>query len=529
MRDEVRDELDELLLRHQEDDLAETGHLRLNELLRGSPDARRHFVQSQLMDAAFHLEQANVLEPDISPPAPKKTTLHPFLWLTIAASVILLLGIGIGSIFNKTTERPDPIADLEPTDDGVALLTEALDVVWDGEHQPSAGSPLAPGNLQFSSGLIHLEFYSGAELIIEGPADLDLISTNEAVCRSGKLRARVPEVARGFTVRSPQFELVDLGTEFGVEIGTGGKVEVQVFDGEVEIYPPDGKRSPDQLKRLLAGSGISWAASGTTAGVIPAPENYPSFEDVETRSNTASQNRLKRWRHWSRSIANDPRVIAHYDFEGTGKRLKDRSESRSHGTIIGCDHTSGRWAGKGALEFKRPGDRVRVDIPGEFESLTVAAWIRMDALPSRRQALLLTDSYRMGHLHWQAGPQGELRFGSRINLERKDGKLGTGYSSPPVFGSRTIGTWNFVCSTFDQKEGHARHFFNGREVSRHAIISDQAIKIGAGDIGNWSMPLANKRVPNPVRNFVGRIDEVIIWKAALSTNEIMKIYRANRP
>ena len=53
------------------------------------------------------------------------------------------------------------------------------------------------------------------------------------------------------------------------------------------------------------------------------------------------------------------------------------------GAIVGAKRVAGRWPNKGAIEFKRPGDRVRVDIPGEFESLTFACWVKIDSLDGR--------------------------------------------------------------------------------------------------------------------------------------------------
>ena len=52
----------------------------------------------------------------------------------------------------------------------------------------------------------------------------------------GRLRAHVPEQARGFAVLAPTFELVDLGTEFGLNVAEDGVDEIHVFDGKVELY-----------------------------------------------------------------------------------------------------------------------------------------------------------------------------------------------------------------------------------------------------------------------------------------------------
>src|SRR5947207_7903177 len=40
----------------------------------------------------------------------------------------------------------------------------------------------------------------------------------------------------------------------------------------------------------------------------------------------------------------------------------------------------GRWPDKHALEFRSVSDRVRVSVPREFESLTLAPWVRVQGL-----------------------------------------------------------------------------------------------------------------------------------------------------
>ncbi len=528
MDDDIRDELDELLLDHQEQEsgLSEPQRQRLNDLLRAHPEARRQFAQAQALDAALHLQQSSGLGADVVDfPMPKQPTIfRRVAWIGIAAAVTFLLGIGIGSLLGPGAGDSALAGDSEPMDDGVALLTCALDVEWIGNEPPVAGTPLSPGRLQFESGLVHLEFYSGAQLIVEGPADLDLVTSNQAICRLGKLRAKVPEVARGFSVQSHHFELVDLGTEFGLDISDGGASEVLVFDGEVEIYPPDGKRAPDSRQNLLGGSGLTWAASGETGSIAPQAQNFPSFEDVEKRSQDASQGQLDHWQTWNSSVADDSRVVAHFDFEGDGGRLVNRSNSQNHGTIVGGERTTGRWPGKGALEFKRPGDRVRIDIPGEYDQLTLSTWLRMDAQTGRFQSLILTDGYEIGHIHWQITPNGALQLGTRLPEGRKS--RGKNYGPKSTFGPRRIGSWSFVCTVYDRQAGEVSHFFNGREISRQPMVIDQAVRIGQGDIGNWSAPIEGAQ---PVRNFVGRIDEMTIWKAALSSEEILSIYRQTRP
>ena len=258
--------------------------------------------------------------------------------------------------------------------------------------------------------------------------------------------------------------------------------------------------------------------------IAPRPEAFASFEDVRAREKSAAQKRFESWQRWNEGLRDDPRIVCRYDFESDDSRLVDSGATGTHGTIVGCEWASGRWPEKRALGFKRPGDRVRIDVPGEFDALTVSAWVRVDALPSRRQALLLTDGYEVGRLHWQIGTGGELRIGSRIPPQKR---RNTGYSSPPVFTPRQIGVWNFVCSTYDRTTRTVTHWFNGRRVFTRRLEVDQPIRIGMAEIGNWGVPYQPGR--HAIRNFIGRMDELTIWNVALDEHEIAGLYNASRP
>lgn len=125
--------------------------------------------------------------------------------------------------------------------DVVATLTGIVDCQWaaDGDG-PSYGQQLHAGQvLRLRSGLAQLTFESGTKLILQGPAEFALQSEMEATLDVGKLAALVPQQARGFTVDTPAAEVVDLGTEFGVDVDESGRTEVHVFDGEVVSWQVD--------------------------------------------------------------------------------------------------------------------------------------------------------------------------------------------------------------------------------------------------------------------------------------------------
>src|SRR5947209_3495488 len=106
-------------------------------------------------------------------------------------------------------------------------LLDAFDAYLAGtlgdEQLPVLEAALRAGTtVKLDRGLAALRFRSGARLVIEGPAEVKLVSAMRVELVQGKVGARVPESAQGFTVLSPRGEVIDLGTEFGVGVGQDG-------------------------------------------------------------------------------------------------------------------------------------------------------------------------------------------------------------------------------------------------------------------------------------------------------------------
>jgi len=118
----------------------------------------------------------------------------------------------------------------------VATIVEAEGCQWAGSELPtSKGSRLRAGTLNLMAGMATLEFESGARIVLEAPAVLEVSSRMRCRLLEGSLVADVPESAHGFTIDAPQLEVVDLGTRFGLTTNQFGKSHVMVFEGEVEV------------------------------------------------------------------------------------------------------------------------------------------------------------------------------------------------------------------------------------------------------------------------------------------------------
>jgi hypothetical protein len=201
------------------------------------------------------------------------------------------------------------------------------------------------------------------------------------------------------------------------------------------------------------------------------------------------------------------------------------------GGAVGAAWSQGRWPEKDALEFKRPGDRVRLDLPGTYTALTFACWAKVDGLDRTYNALLLTDGYEVGEPHWQIFEDGRLMFSLTYPDPAAPGKRRNQiYYSPIVFDRANTGRWHHLAVAYDNRRGEVVQYVDGAEVSRevHAFHEPgRSVVFGPCEIGNWGMPLQNHRFP--IRNLNGRIDEFALYSAALSGAEIRAMFEAGRP
>jgi hypothetical protein len=238
--------------------LDEPGHRRLESYLLASAEARAEFVsyfqahtelefaiRSRLAAAAVLNRVAETKAPE----SPRKARPRSLLrratyrlthWSTIAAGLIVAV---IGFAAGKLGRHPAQTSS-QSVIANVAWLVNAQDCQWARGESEMPGRDMQAGKvLRLERGLAEIEFDRGARLILQGPAGLELTSSNGARLLYGSLTARVPTRARGFTIYSLQGKVVDLGTEFGLSVDSRGATAVRVFEGKVVASPSLG--TPD--------------------------------------------------------------------------------------------------------------------------------------------------------------------------------------------------------------------------------------------------------------------------------------------
>ena len=120
----------------------------------------------------------------------------------------------------------------------VAQLTQLIGVLESestGHHYYSGEAVYSEVCVLEKDGLVELIFPSQVKAVVEGPARFEIPGFNQVHLLEGKLFARVPTEGIGFTVNSPSARIVDLGTEFGLEVWEDGVTDVYTYDGQVQV------------------------------------------------------------------------------------------------------------------------------------------------------------------------------------------------------------------------------------------------------------------------------------------------------
>lgn len=108
------------------------------------------------------------------------------------------------------------------------------------------------------SGVIKIKTSLGPHVIIEGPAQFEFPEMNKMMLHSGRLYVKVPQNAIGYTVQTPFFSTIDLGTEFGVRVDVDGSGDVYMFSGKASVVSgSQGKTRESQLLTKGAANRIS--------------------------------------------------------------------------------------------------------------------------------------------------------------------------------------------------------------------------------------------------------------------------------
>lgn len=217
-------------------DLSRTELARLEELLEDDASLEYYLSVAQ-QDAALRTVAKEMDLPVAR--MPQKSIASKLLgqWRFAAAAAIFLAGYlsstALPDLFKKSSAGPVAAKVEAPPP---ARITGMMGVRWKNGVPPDLiGTAGEAHELDIESGLVEVTYASGVRVTLEGPASFGITGHASATLTNGKLVTSVPKGAEGFRIDYQDGEVIDLGTEFAMEVKAGKSSEVGVFDGEIEL------------------------------------------------------------------------------------------------------------------------------------------------------------------------------------------------------------------------------------------------------------------------------------------------------
>lgn len=147
----------------------------------------------------------------------------------------------------------------------VATLLDTVNARWEdygvgvtkGQRFQTSYTPL-----MLQTGFAKIQFDNNASVVIEAPAEFQILAVDQINLSYGCLYAVVPTEAIGFTINTGNAKVVDLGTEFGVRSDADGIIELHVIKGQTNLFAGKKSNRHSQIvtegnaKRIEAGNGI---------------------------------------------------------------------------------------------------------------------------------------------------------------------------------------------------------------------------------------------------------------------------------
>jgi len=525
-------DIEPLLIALFEGELSAQQRCSLETLVKSSETARAMYLDYCEMHALLQWEHGVLgVSGKNTAAAPKQLPVRSRfqlrrLWLPLAAAAAIVAALLI--TFMSDRSAPGEVVAEIQSGEFVARLTGAKDCQFVGTPASfQTGSALQHGQrVEILSGFAEITFDSGAQVLLEGPAALDLNSAWDAVLVSGSLKASVPTEAIGFRIASSSVDVVDLGTEFSMVADETGATEVFVLKGSVQAGPVNGKNVGAGKVLLKEKEARRFAHTGMT--------------EVADRERKAKR--------WATNVPLErftgPTEYVHWSFDETagkifkaeaGARIGNGLDAHFKASEASSLHAEGRWNHALNLDGE---EFARIAYPGisNNSARSVAFWIKV---PADAPIVDGDTVLAWGRKERKRNVTRPVQIGWNNNAAHGTlGTLRTELGRSFVTGSTPLrdGKWHHVAITFLPGERlsdpvHVSQYVDGRlDGITSARLKDRHATEAADEaedmvsemlfLGSGSRPQQSK--------FHGELDELYIVERALTPQEIQQLMNENR-
>lgn len=285
--DHLFEQVHDLASKCLEGTATEADRAALEALVSGSAAARNLFFQYMDETTLLRWQAAapdSELLRDLGAAGAETPSLAP-AWRRLLLAAITGAALAAGLFLALTILRqPDDAGPRALAQGGVATLTRLANIRWtSGTRDWRELSRVGPGDvLRFDRGEAELVFDHGVEVVIRGPAHFEVRAPDRAYSNLGRIAARVGKDGQGFTIETPVAKVVDLGTEFAIEVAGSGLTDVAVFDGLVDLSIHAG-RGGDAARRLTQGEALRIDPDGRLDRLMTIPsDRFPVARGRET-------------------------------------------------------------------------------------------------------------------------------------------------------------------------------------------------------------------------------------------------------
>lgn len=507
-------EFETLLAGLVEETLTSEERHRLAELVQSDAALRARYLEHCNLHAALAWEHGVLGDMDVpfeSEPFHDepiafdfKRWARPLVW---AASFALVCGIvwqgAIPAVRKSQWHASDSIGSVMRKAGG-ELSVSGLDI------QLATGDSIKPGEYELTHGLVQFSLANDVKILVEAPARFRVDSPLLMALHEGRLSANVPPQGIGFTVETPGSEVIDHGTEFGVEVDSKSQSEIHVFKGEVEVKAHEAfvesvRLITDQATRVDA-------ESGESSGIAIAPERFVRSFDEPIRYYSQEVRKLNPVVYYRMAISDD------------GITLLDRSVNLIHGRIERGEMVESAFAmGQIGLSLRLQGVSTKAyamvpDYPKATEDLlSVVGWVYAESRPTwasiaKNFAFDEIGQFHLGLKDYEGGLEVQVR-------EADGGTVFVGESEPIP-----LGEWQHVAFVADGE--FVCLYRNGKEVAREPYEGLAVPTFPALGIGRKLRGKGNREQEGTDGYWDGRIDELAIFNHALTAKDIKRLYRS---